>query len=248
MSLVSVIIPYFKKRKYIKKCIQSVLHQNYKNFEIIIIYDDQNLNDLNYIKKIVSKDKRIYLLINKNSLGAGLSRNKGIKFSKGKFIAFLDADDYWHKEKLKNQIKFMKKKSCLVSHTTYQIIDKFSNERKVRIARDFNNLEDLLYSCDIGLSTVIMNKKVFSRNVKFSNMKTKEDFVLWLSLLDNKISIIGLNKRLSYWRKLDDSLSSSTIQKLLDGFKVYYIYMNFSFIRSAICLFFLSINFLKKDN
>ena len=117
------------------------------------------------------------------------------------------------------------------------------NERKVRIARDFNNLEDLLYSCDIGLSTVIMNKKVFSRNVKFSNMKTKEDFVLWLSLLDNKISIIGLNKRLSYWRKLDDSLSSSTIQKLLDGFKVYYIYMNFSFIRSAICLFFLSINF-----
>ena len=88
MDLVSVVIPYFKKREYINKCIQSVLRQNYKNFEIIIIYDDQDYSDLSYLKSIAKKNKRIQLIINSKSLGAGLSRNKGIKIAKGKFKAF----------------------------------------------------------------------------------------------------------------------------------------------------------------
>ena len=247
MDLVSIVIPYFKKRKYIKRCIQSVLRQNYKKFEILLVYDGENFSDLEYLKNIVKKDKRIKLIINYKSLGAGLSRNKGIKFSKGKFIALLDADDYWHKNKLKIQIKFMKDYNHLITHTSYQIIDKNDKEISVRIARNFYKLEDLLYSCDIGLSTVIIKKNILSKNIKFPNIKTKEDFILWLRLLEKKIPIMGLKKKLTYWRKLDNSLSSSTIQKIYDAFKVYYIYMNFSFIKSIINLFYLSINFLKKN-
>ena len=247
MDLVSVVIPYFKKREYIKRCIQSVLRQNYKKFEILLVYDGENFSDLEYLKNIVKKDKRIKLIINYKSLGAGLSRNKGIKFSKGKFIALLDADDYWHKNKLKIQIKFMKDYNHLITHTSYQIIDKNDKEISVRIARNFYKLEDLLYSCDIGLSTVIIKKNILSKNIKFPNIKTKEDFILWLRLLEKKIPIMGLKKKLTYWRKLDNSLSSSTIQKIYDAFKVYYIYMNFSFIKSIINLFYLSINFLKKN-
>ncbi len=149
--------------------------------------------------------------------------------------------------KIKNSIKFYEKKNCLVSHTSYQVIDKLKSKKKIRIAKNFNNLEELLYSCDIGLSTVIMNKKVFSKSISFPNLKTKEDFVLWLKLLNKKIPIIGFNKKLSYWRKLDDSLSSSTIQKLFDGFKVYHVHMNYGIIRSFFYLFYLSINFLKKN-
>jgi teichuronic acid biosynthesis glycosyltransferase TuaG len=247
MDLVSIVIPYFKKRKYIKRCIQSVLRQNYKNFEILLVYDGENFSDLDYIKNIVKKDKRIKLIINYKSLGAGLSRNKGIKFSKGKFIALLDADDYWHKNKLKIQIKFMKDYNHLITHTSYQIIDKNDKVISIRIARNFYKLEDLLYSCDIGLSTVIIKKNILSKNIKFPNIKTKEDFILWLRLLKKKIPIMGLKKKLTYWRKLDNSLSSSTIQKIYDAFKVYYIYMKFSFIKSIINLFYLSINFLKKN-
>ena len=247
MDLVSVVIPYFKKREYIKRCIQSVLSQNYKKLEIIIIYDGEDFSDLAYIENLAKKDRRIDLIKNHRLLGAGLSRNKGVKISKGKFIAFLDADDYWDKNKLKFQIKFMKDHNYLASHTSFQIIDNKNKKSSIRSAKNFYKVEDLIYSCDIGLSTIIIKKNVFSKNVKFPNTKTKEDFILWLMLLKKNISIMGLNKKLTYWRKLDNSLSSSTIQKLCDGFRVYYIYMNFGFFKSIFNLFYLSINFLKKN-
>ena len=118
MDLVSVIIPYYKKKKYIEPAINSVLKQTYKNFELIIIYDDENKEDLNFLKKIIKKDKRIKLYINKKNLGAGRSRNKGIKLSKGSLIAFLDADDLWAHNKIQKQIFFMKKNAnrCLHIH------------------------------------------------------------------------------------------------------------------------------------
>ena len=248
MDLVSIVIPYYRKKDYIKQSINSVLSQSYKNFEIIIIYDDEELLDFNYLKSFVKLDKRIRLIRNKKKLGAGLSRNKGIKLSKGKYIAFLDSDDYWKKNKLKTQIAFMKLNKYLISHTTYQIINQNNKKISIRKARSFFKIQDLLYSCDIGLSTVILKKNLFLKNIRFPNIKTKEDFILWLQILKKKIPIVALDRNLSFWRKLDNSLSSSTIQKIFDGFKVYFVYMNFSIFKSILSLLYLSINFLRKDN
>ena len=248
MDLVSIVIPYYRKKKYIKQAIKSVLNQTYKNFEIIIIYDDEELQDLNYLNDIVKSDKRISLIRNKRKLGAGLSRNIGIKLSKGKYIAFLDSDDYWKKNKLKTQIIFMKLHKHLISHTTYQIVNQNNKKISIRKARSFFKIQDLLYSCDIGLSTVVLKRNIFTNNIKFPNIKTKEDFVLWLKILKKKIPIVALDKNLSCWRKLNNSLSSSTIQKIYDGFKVYYYYMNYGMFKSFLNLFYLSINFLKKNN
>ncbi len=94
MNLVSVIIPYFKKKKYIADALQSVLNQTHSNLEIIIIYDDPDKEDLEYIKDLIKKDERIKLIINNKNLGAGLSRNIGIDQCKGSFIAFIDSDDH----------------------------------------------------------------------------------------------------------------------------------------------------------
>ena len=123
MDLVSVIIPYYKKRNFIKETILSVIKQSYDNLEIIIIYDDTNLNDLEFLREISKLDKRIKIVNNKKRLGAGPSRNKGIEKSNGKYIAFLDADDTWVQDKLKEQISFMKKNDHQISHTSYFIID-----------------------------------------------------------------------------------------------------------------------------
>ena len=117
MDLVSVIIPYYKKRNFIKETIISVIKQSYDYLEIIIIYDDTNLNDFEFLKETSKLDNRIKIINNNNRLGAGPSRNKGIEQSNGKYIAFIDADDTWVSDKLKEQISFMKKNNHQISHT-----------------------------------------------------------------------------------------------------------------------------------
>ena len=245
MELVSIITPYYKKKKYIELTINSVLQQTYKNFELIIIYDDQNKEDLNLLKNLTKKDKRIKLYINKKNLGAGKSRNKGIQLSKGKFIAFLDADDCWHRNKLKKQIFFMKKSLVDISHTSYHIINSDNKIIGNRIAKNMNH-ELLLSSCNIGLSTVMLNKKLLTKKINFANIKTKEDYVLWLKITLNNNTIYALKKNLTKWRKLKNSLSSSTFQKIKDGYYVYRHHLKYNFIKSIYSLLILAINSLNK--
>ena len=246
MNLVSVIIPYFKKKKFIKKTIKSVIKQTYTNIEVIIIYDDEKKKDLEYILKIKSIDKRIKLIINKKNKGAGESRNIGISKSKGSFISFIDSDDVWKKNKIEKQLNYMIKNNIKISHTSYAIINSLDQITGYRKAKKYDDFYELLKSCDIGLSTVLMKKSLFSKNIKFPKIKTKEDFVLWLKLLKEGNIIYSINDQLSSWRKTDTSLSSSKIQKIQDGFLVYNNYMKFSIIKSVYYLFILSINYLKK--
>ena len=102
-------------------------------------------------------------------------------------------------------------------------------------------------SCDIGLSTVIIEKEVIKKtNTKFPQLVTKEDFVFWLTLMKNNCKFYAYNSNLTNWTNSKNSLSSSTIQKLFDGFKVYNFYMKFSIIKSIYYLICLSFNYLKK--
>ena len=246
MDLVSVIIPYYKKRDFISGTIESVLKQSYKNFEILIIYDDSSDTDFSFIKEIEKKDSRIAIIRNINKLGAGVSRNLGISKSKGNYTAFLDADDTWHIDKLEKQINFMKKHNYSATHTSYSIVNENKDVIGKRIARDFLKIDDLLKSCDIGTSTVVLQKNLLNKDIEFASLATKEDFVLWLRLLKKNIKIYALNENLALWTKSKYSLSSSTPQKLIDGFKVYNKYMKFNFVKSIYYLVCLSINFLKK--
>ena len=122
MDLVSVIIPYYKKRNFVKESVVSVINQSYDNLEILVIYDDTNLNDLEFLQEISKLDKRIKIINNNKRLGAGLSRNKGIEQSNGKYIAFIDADDTWVSDKLKEQISFMKKNNHQIFLITYLVL------------------------------------------------------------------------------------------------------------------------------
>ena len=246
MSLVSIIMPYYKKKLFVEDSVKSILNQSYKNFEIILINDDIEKKD--FIETISNIDQRIRLIHNNKNLGAGLSRNKGIKYSNGEYIAFCDCDDLWKKNKLENQLSFMKQFDLDFSFTSYDIIDEDSNFITKRKADDNINFKKLRNSCDIGLSTVIIKKNIFdNQRYEFANLKTKEDYVLWLKLAFDKIEMKGIDQNLTSWRKNKDSLSSSTIQKLMDGYKVYRVYLGYGVFKSLFCLTVLSINFILKN-
>ena len=139
----------------------------------------------------------------------------------------------------------MKKNLFDISHTSDHIINSDNKIIGNRLAKDMNH-KLLLSSCNIGLSTVIMKKEIITNKIKFANINTKEDYVLWLKItLDNK-KIFALKNNLTKWRKLNDSLSASKIQKLHDGYLVYRKYMNFSLAKSFICLLLLSFNYVLK--
>jgi teichuronic acid biosynthesis glycosyltransferase TuaG len=237
-------MPFYKKKKYILNSIKSILNQTYKNFEIIIIYDDTNLDDLKYILEIKRLDKRIRVFRNKENKGVGLSRNYGIKKSRGKFIAFLDADDIWHPLKLSTQIEFMINNNFSITHTSYNIINEKNKKVGTRFAKNLK-FSDLIRSCDIGLSTVIIEKKLLD-NLCFPNLKTKEDYVLWLQLTKKGYEFKAFDEFLTDWRLAKNSLSSSTFRKLIDGYNVYRKYLEQSILKSLINLLILSLNFLRK--
>ena len=245
MTLISIIIPYYNNIKFIKKTIDSILNQTYQNFEVIIIYDDENQNDLRVIKELTYNQNQIKLIINKKKIGAGLSRNVGILNASGDYIAFIDSDDYWDSDKLRVQLNFMLHQNIDFTHTSYQIVDEAGKVKGCRKAKNFFHFKELLKSCDIGLSTVIIKKSLLTNN-KFPNLKTKEDFVLWLILLKQGNRIYSLAKNLTYWRKTKNSLSSNIYQKIIDGYSVYKDYMKMSILKSILYLVLLSINSFRK--
>ena len=244
MSLVSVIIPYFKKREFISRCINSVLKQTYKNFEIIIINDECSNDSKLILKEVANRDSRIRVVNNVFNLGPGLSRNIGIKKSKGQFLAFIDSDDEWDNNKLKSQLYFMKKKGILFSHTSYSIINNQDKLIGKFCVKNIIKYENLIDSCDIGLSTVMVSSKI-KKDMNFCNLKTKEDYVLWLRL-SKKYTIYGINKFYTKWRNLDCSDSSSIYRRFVDAFRVYYFFEKFSFIKSIFLVLNLSLFSIKK--
>ena len=130
-----------------------------------------------------------------------------------------------------------------LSYTAYEIL---KNKRKVKhsIKKKYT-YNELIKKCDIGLSTVVMRSKMSGIGL-FPNLKTQEDFALWLKYTRKKSKIMGINKYLTVWRDKPNSLSKNTIQKINDSFKVFYRLENKNLLVSFYYLFILSFNKLKK--
>ena len=141
--ILNVLLIIKSKIRFVKKTLDSIYYQSYQNFEIIFVYDDKNKSDLQTIKTLLAKFKRKKILVNKKNLGVSKSRNKALKNCKGKYIAFIDADDIWKSNKLYKQIKFMEKKLSYFSFTSYNIIDsqdKLINKRIVNYDPTYKKL------------------------------------------------------------------------------------------------------------
>ncbi len=253
MPFVTIIIPYRSNLEYLFLALKSVFNQSYKNFKLIIVYDNIFKEDLEKIKNFLKKKKyykrfSIKIVENKRNFGAGESRNIAIRQSNSKYIAFLDSDDIWSKNKLKIQIGYMEKNNILFSHTSYHIVNSYNKIISSSFAKKEITFQDLIKSCDIGLSTVIIKLSLLNKNrLLFPKIKTKEDYVLWLKIVKKIKAIRGIDVKLTYYRKTKGSLSSNKLIGLINGYKVYKEYMNYGVIKSLFCLFILSTNFLKKN-
>jgi len=122
-KLVSIITPMHNSEKTIRQCISSIREQTYQNWELLVTDNKSSDGCKDIVKGFMHKDERIKLLEYNEKPSAGMTRNTSILNSSGRFIAFLDSDDFWHKEKLERQIEFMKKNELALSWTSYNILD-----------------------------------------------------------------------------------------------------------------------------
>jgi len=243
MQLISIIMPYYRKIDTVNRSIKSVVNQTYKKFELIIIYDDNDLEEYYKIKNFIKNNKKIKLIKNKKNIGAGKSRNIGIKNCNGNIITFIDSDDTWHPQKLRKQLNFLDKNNYNFIFCGYKKILK-KKSIKVTTKSKYLDYKDLLKSCEIGLSTVMIRKKIIN-NELFTNLKTQEDLAAWLKIT-KKHKAFFLNQILVNWYKTKNSLSSNFFQKIYDAFKVFYYHQKLSLFKSFYYLIILSANSIKR--
>ena len=114
MPKVSIIVPVFNVEKYLKRCLESLISQTFKDIEIILVNDGSTDNSKNICEQFVKKDSRI-ILINKENAGVSSARNFGIEHSKGKYISFVDADDYVSIDMIDFLVKNLEKNKADIS-------------------------------------------------------------------------------------------------------------------------------------
>ena len=207
LPLVSVIIPTFNRGYCISRAIKSVLTQSYKNLEVLICDDGSTDNTYKIVSSI--KDKRVKWLPGYHSGLPAVPRNNGLKESNGEYIAFLDSDDLWVKDKLRIQVAYLLSNPTVLACSTNAFINA-SAKSYLRVRRDKKVLDTkkLMINNEVITSTIICHKSVFDISKGFvekKNMIGYEDYEKWLKV--SAVSDIHLiNIPLAIYKK--DSIDS----------------------------------------
>jgi len=206
---ISVVIPTYDKAQYLGEAIESVLNQTYKNIEIIIIDDGSKDNTQEVVKSF--NDPRI-LYIWQSNQGEVVARNRGIQESNGKYIAFLDSDDLWLKEKLQKQVDFMEKSKeiGLLGTGCYEIANNGKILGQKRFSSSNNVLQKKLIKFNPFIHTSVMiRKNVFDKVSWYNkNFQESQDYELWLRIAKN-YKIANLPELLVKKRYYKEGLSSA---------------------------------------
>lgn len=225
-NLVSIVMPFFNASKTVSRSIKSVIEQSYENWELLVVNDYSKPEQTNYLKDIIKtfNDERIRLIELDVNVGAAEARNVAISTSKGRYLAFLDSDDFWSKEKLKKQLTFMKEKNSAFTFSAYNVISEDGEDILGRISVPSKiTYSQYLGNTIIGCLTVILDVSKLGK-VTMPNLRSSHDMALWADILKRIDFADGLNEELSTYRLVK---SSNTANKLKASKEVWQVYRNY---------------------
>ena len=238
---IDIILPNYNSSKFLKQTLNSIIIQTYKNWKLIIIDDCSDDKTKNILKKYL-KDKRIKIFWLKKNNGAGFCRNYGIKKSKSPYVAFIDSDDVWKKNKLEKQIIFMKKNNFSFSYTNYET---FGEKKKIIIPPLRFDYKSFINNTSIGTSTMMVKRKEL-RNIKFTNSKICEDYYFKCKLLKRVKFAFCLNEFLTRYRIRHNSMQSNNIKNIFWIWKINRDFNKLGIINNLTSIINISINSIKK--
>ena len=235
--LISIITPLYNAENFIAETISSVQNQTYSNWELLIVDDFSTDLSSQIVEKLEVADSRIHFIRNDVNKGAADCRNQGTEVAKGEYIAFLDADDLWHLEKLEKQLQFMQANNCDVSFTSYLHIDENSEPINKRIKA----LASLSYKKQhsnnyIGNLTGMYKASALGK-ISSPNIRKRQDWAVWLEAIkrSNKPAL-GLQEDLAFYRVHQGSMSGNKFALVRHNFHFYRAYLGHSWITSVFYL------------
>ena len=202
--MISIITPVYNAENYIEETIKSVLDQSYDDWEWILVDDGSSDRSVEIIEQ--SRDPRIRLIRQQNS-GAAAARNRGIKAAKGRYIAFLDADDIWYPNRLTNSLQYMQKHDAGFVFTAYEFGDENAKPtgKMVRVPKKLTYKKALARTVIFTSTVLIDTKKIGKPHMPDVG---SEDTATWWSILKRGVTAYGLDQPLVIYRRPPASLSS----------------------------------------
>tara|TARA_Y100000590_G_scaffold390734_1_gene466780 strand:+ start:554 stop:1324 length:771 start_codon:yes stop_codon:yes gene_type:complete len=243
---VDIIMPNYNSAPYVSETIDSVINQEFKNWTLIIIDGNSNLETRKILENY-DKHPKINIIQLKKNKKAGFCRNFAMRISKSEYVAFLDSDDIWDKKKLSKQLEFMIKNKYYFTYTNYLPFksDHKQSELKEIKPDKYFTFETFIKNTSIATSTMIIKRSLIG-NTKFSNTKICEDYFFKCQILKKARYAYCLSDNLGKYRIRKKSLQSNKIKNL---YWIWYINKNYnklSFLDNLLSLLYISINSLRK--
>jgi teichuronic acid biosynthesis glycosyltransferase TuaG len=222
--LVSIITPVYNSQAFLPRLFYSVKNQDYFNYEHILIDDCSRDNSFSIMTSLAKNNDKIIIVSNLMNQGPSYSRNLAISKARGKYIAFLDADDYWLPNKLSIQTRFMEETNCVISFTDYRFIS--SDGSKIgNCLRGPSKVDWSLHHMTryLGCLTIMINYDICS-DFSFPDVSPEiraEDFIAWSNVIKNYGPAIRCNGDLARYAVIDNSRSSNAIKSSVSVWRVY---------------------------
>ncbi len=220
--MISIVVPVHNAEKFLEETIKSVMAQTYTDWELLLVDDCSKDASKTIASGYEALDKRIRLIALEENVGAAKARNVGIRESKGAYLAFLDADDIWVKEKLERELKFMKEKQAAFVFSGYEFADEqaVGTGKIVRVPETIN-YKQALKNTTIFTSTVLFDRSKIDKELLLMPDVKSEDTATWWQILKTGIEAYGLNENLVLYRRSANTLSSNKFEAIK---RIWYLY------------------------
>ena len=222
--MISIVTPVYNAAAFIRQTMEMVQAQTYTDWELILVDDGSKDNSCEVIEDYLKEnpDERIRLIKKGINEGAALSRNRGIKEAKGRYIAFLDADDVWLTHKLQRQMEFMKEKDAGFVFSAYE----FGDEEAIGTGRIVHVPDSLTYKKALSrtvifTTTVLLDTAKVSKDLIYMPNVPSEDSAAWWQILRAGHVARGLDEVLAIYRRPGKSLSSNKLKAIQ---RIWYLY------------------------
>lgn len=239
-GLVSIIIPTYNSAKFIHEAIDSVLNQTYTHWELLITDDCSQDETVRILEEYARRDKRIKVLCMQMNGGAAKARNNSIRQASGRYIAFLDSDDWWYPDKLQKQLDFMAANHYEFVYSAFEYADEDLNVTGVSYKPKKVSHQKMKMICSIGTPGVIYDTKRIGK-IYMPEIRTGEDWGMWLDLSQRTRYAYATNVPLWKYRVQSLSLSSNKWQQIAYCLKLYRTILRYSQIKSLLMVLFVFI-------